>query len=73
MDRKSDKSTRPNRAKKRKFQGNKHTADVTLDTSASARKIAAKATDFEVNVDPLLQYCIVNFLLFMSLQDILIF
>jgi len=63
----------PSRAKKRKFQGNKHTADdVTLDTSASARKIAAKTTDFEVNVDPFLQYCIVNFLLFMSLQDILI-
>jgi len=41
-------------------------------TSALAKKIAAKATDFEVNVDPLLQYCIVNFLLFMSLQDILI-
>lgn len=75
MDRKSDKknTTRAERTKKRRFRGNQFTSESNTDlTSSSAKKISKQNPDFQVNVDPTLSYCIVNFALFLSLQNILI-
>ncbi|KYN07998.1 hypothetical protein ALC62_01024 [Cyphomyrmex costatus] len=73
MDYKYSKETsNKRRPKKRKFGGNQFTSKKsTASTSASAKKLS-KNSDFEVNVDQTLSYCIVNFGLFLVLQDILI-
>ena len=58
------------RCRKRHFRGNQHTGDCdTADTSASARKIAKNNAEFDVNVDDTPRYFIVNFALFLSLQE----
>jgi len=75
MDRKSNKAntTRPSRSKKRSFSGNQFTSERDVqNTSASAQKIARVADDFEVNIDQTIGYFIVNFALFLSLQDYVI-
>ena len=74
MDVKQSKSsvTRPSRPHKRKFRGNQHTRELSLEcTSSSAKKLKA-SDDFGVNVDPNLNYCIIQFnLVFSALQQVL--
>lgn len=75
MDRKGSKygNVRADRSKKRKFTGNRHTHEQDRSqTSASARKLSKNNPEFEVNVDSVLQYHIVNFDMFLTLQNILI-
>ena len=74
MDRKGDEghSSRPSHAKKRRFTGNQHTADQDVSqTSAPARKISERET-YDLNIDDTLKYFIVNFSLFLSLQEMVV-
>ena len=73
--RKGDKghSSRLSCAKKRRFTGNQHTADQDVSqTSASARKISERET-YDFNIDDNLKYFIVNFSLFLSLQEMVVY
>lgn len=70
---KSDKyaNQRADRPKKRSFCGNQYNVGAdTSQTSASAKKIAKKGTDFETNVDASLKYCMINFFLFLTTFDL---
>ncbi|KYN15554.1 hypothetical protein ALC57_12224 [Trachymyrmex cornetzi] len=75
MDKKSTKfsSARPSRPKKRKFSSNQHTSEQdTSSTSSSASKLSKKSPEFEVNIDQSVQYVIINFALFLTLQTLVI-
>lgn len=73
MDRKGRKrcAQRPGRSKKRQFRGNRHTAEQDDSyTSTSARKMSSGGGNFDVNIDDSLRYFIINFGLFLTLQDL---
>ena len=76
MDRKGKKrcaEPRPGRTKKRLFRGNQYTGEKDdVNTSASARKLSSGDGNFDVNIDDSLRYFIVNFSVFLALQDLVL-
>jgi len=73
MERKYNKegSARPGRSKKRKFVGNQFTAEEDCTYASTSAAKLKNTSDFDVQFDPIFSYCIVHFMLFKNLENIL--